>query len=221
VGAIAGANQNGGVALFGVADDFLTAADATVSLFESGELAARWDEPSALAEFSVRGLAGHLVRAVTLTRYVFEEPEPAGEPADAAGSYADAVKTWPDRAGEIRQRGEDAAAAGADALAASYAEGLKGLRDVLSNVSATRRVTSKGRVLSAEDYLTGRAVELIVHADDLAVSIGVDTPALPERLTDAVIAHLVNAARARHGDLAVLRALTRRERDTVEALRVV
>jgi hypothetical protein len=35
-----------------------------------------------------------------------------------------------------------------------------------------------------------------------------------------VISTLVQIARLRHGDMAVLRALTRRERDLVQALRV-
>ncbi len=38
---------------------------------------------------------------------------------------------------------------------------------------------------------------------------------------DLAIEALVDVARVRHGDLAVLRALTRRERDSSEALRVL
>jgi uncharacterized protein (TIGR03083 family) len=207
--------------MFSLADDFLTGAEAIRPLLESDELVAKWDEPSALAEFSVRGLAGHLARGVTVTRYVFEELEPDGEPADGPRSYAHASKRFPDRAAEIRKRGEDTASDGPAALAAWYADGLRGLHKVLPTVAPTRRVTSKGRVLKAEDYIKARAVELIVHADDLAVSLDVATPEMPSTLTEAVIGQLVHAARVRHGDIAVLRALTRRERDTVEALRVI
>jgi hypothetical protein len=39
--------------------------------------------------------------------------------------------------------------------------------------------------------------------------------------TGLVIATLVEVARIRHGDAATIRALTRRERDTVDALRVL
>jgi hypothetical protein len=44
-------------------------------------------------------------------------------------------------------------------------------------------------------------------------------PALPEA-TEIVITTLIGAARARHGDVAVLYALTRRERDLAGALSV-
>jgi hypothetical protein len=64
-------------------------------------------------------------------------------------------------------------------------------------------------------------VELVVHADDLAASVGVE-PTPPQPAATAVaIDVLVGVARVRHGDMAVLRALARRERDTVRALRVL
>ncbi|MDQ3879299.1 MAG: hypothetical protein M3290_13275, partial [Actinomycetota bacterium] len=62
---------------------------------------------------------------------------------------------------------------------------------------------------------------LLVHTDDLAVSIGVPTPEPRPEAADAAIANLVSVARRRHGDTAVLRALTRRERDEGNALRVI
>jgi hypothetical protein len=37
---------------------------------------------------------------------------------------------------------------------------------------------------------------------------------------EIAFANLVEVARVRHGDLAVLRAFTRRERDSVDALRI-
>ena len=61
----------------------------------------------------------------------------------------------------------------------------------------------------------------MVHGDDLAVSLGVDPPLLPPAATGLVIATLVEVARIRHGDIAVVRALARRERDAVDALRVI
>jgi hypothetical protein len=60
----------------------------------------------------------------------------------------------------------------------------------------------------------------VVHADDLAVSVGTDLPTLPPAALQIAISTLVDVARQRHGDLAVLRALSRRERDTLGALRV-
>jgi hypothetical protein len=71
-----------------------------------------------------------------------------------------------------------------------------------------------------DDYLETRLVELVVHDDDLATSVDVPTE-LPGEALELAIDHLVAVARFRHGDLAVVRALARRERDISEALRVI
>jgi hypothetical protein len=52
----------------------------------------------------------------------------------------------------------------------------------------------------------------VVHADDLAVSIGVPTPAFPEEVFGPVRDLLVRLAERRHGQSAVIGALTRSER---------
>jgi phosphoribosyl-ATP pyrophosphohydrolase len=51
--------------------------------------------------------------------------------------------------------------------------------------------------------------------DDLAVSIDVETPELPAEAADLVITTLVRIAAAHHGEVQVLRALSRRERAAV------
>ena len=51
-----------------------------------------------------------------------------------------------------------------------------------------------------------------MHSDDLAVSVGVDTPVLPAEVFDPVRDLLVRLAVARHGQARVVAALTRRER---------
>ena len=75
--------------------------------------------------------------------------------------------------------------------------------------------------MTLDDYLVTRLIELVVHTDDLAVSLDVAAPPIPAAATGLVITTLVEVARIRHGDTAVLRALTRRERDAVAALRVL
>ena len=75
--------------------------------------------------------------------------------------------------------------------------------------------------ISLDEYLKTRLVELLVHVDDLAVSVGLPDPEFPQEAREAVIDVLLGAARRRHGDLAVIRAFTRRERDSVQALRVI
>ena len=72
-----------------------------------------------------------------------------------------------------------------------------------------------------DDYLITRLLEVVVHTDDLAVSLGIEPPDFPRPATAAVIDCLLEVARRRHGDIAVVRAFTRRERDRPEALRVL
>lgn len=207
-------------------DLLLDTARAACDLVASPEVAARWDEPSALPHFRVRGLAGHLVAAGTsvVVRYL-DRPEPGGETIDPATYYVTALTTDdPDAELHrgIRARGEAAAEGGPEALVAEGRRVLDGLAARLAAEPADRKVqVLDGMVLTLDDYLVTRLLELVVHADDLAVSVGVPTPAFDAPVLDPVLDCLVQMGRRRHGDLAVLRALTRRERDDVQALRVL
>jgi len=66
--------------------------------------------------------------------------------------------------------------------------------------------------LRLDDLLITRMMELAVHADDLAVSVGIPTPELPRSAVDTVVDLLSRLAVRRHGATAVLRALSRAER---------
>jgi len=66
--------------------------------------------------------------------------------------------------------------------------------------------------LTLHDFLTTRMMELAVHADDLAVSVGVPTPEFPAAVLEPVVGLLSGLAVRRHGATAVLRALSRAER---------
>ncbi|MGL5911240.1 MAG: maleylpyruvate isomerase N-terminal domain-containing protein, partial [Phycicoccus sp.] len=52
----------------------------------------------------------------------------------------------------------------------------------------------------------------LVHSDDLAASIGVEPPEFPRECADAVLALLASVAARRHGVTAVLRTLSRPQR---------
>jgi hypothetical protein len=77
---------------------------------------------------------------------------------------------------------------------------------------APSHVMLGGRAVPFGDYLGSRVVELLVHADDLAVSVGIAPPEPPAAAIGVALAYLLDAARDVHGDLPVLRAFTRRER---------
>jgi uncharacterized protein (TIGR03083 family) len=197
---------------------------------QRAELAKRFDSPSALAEFSLRGLAGHLRRAMTVVETYLDQPASdrgtGVEVLSGAAYYAGVLPTDQDLDSDfnraIRQRGIEAAPANPDDYVIEWAATAAGLIIRLEQEPADRLVqVYGGLVLTLDEYLATRLVELVVHADDLAVSLGVAPPALPPAATGLVIATLVEVARIRHGDTAVVRALARRERDDLEALRVV
>jgi uncharacterized protein (TIGR03083 family) len=206
---------------------FCETADAAAQLVADPALKERFEGPSALAEFSVRGLAGHLLRSMTSVDGYLDRPAPAGgDVVSAAQYYASVLRGETDINSEfhrsIRRRGIEAAPETPEALPVAWAETAGRLRNRLSGEPADRRVQVFGDlVLTLDDYLVTRLIELVVHADDLAVSLGVEPPPLPAAATGLVIATLVEVARVRYGDTAVLRALARRERDAVGALHVI
>ena len=209
----------------GVRQTFLETGRVAADLLARPEVESAWESPSALPEFTVRGLAGHLLRATGSVTAYLDRDEPDGEPVTAAQYYAVAVDE-PDIHSDvhraIRQRGEDEAAAGYASVRARSYELLEVLAERLAEEPPDRKVRAyKDVVLRIDDYLVTRLIELVVHVDDLAVSVGVPPPDLPPEALGLAIDALVATARLEHGDVAVLRALTRRERDEAEALRVL
>ena len=205
---------------------YLETAATARRLLASDAVASRWDQPSALAEFSVRGLAGHLVRAVTSVVVYLEREVPAGaKPITPAEYYMPAVAEkdiHSELSKAVRTRGEEHAEGGRDALIGRLDEAITYLEKDLDAESPDRLVVVfQEMVLTLDDYLVTRVIELVVHIDDLGVSVGVKPPPIPARAFDLAIHGLVDVARHEHGDVAVIRALARRERDEVEALRVL
>lgn len=206
-------------------DHYLLAADAAVRLLADPAVAARWDEPSALAEFSVRGLAGHLAQQVFHAGNLLAAPAEPGELSTlddhyAAARWVSAIDT-PDNV-LIRERGEQLAADGPVVLVEQATAALTELRIALPAAGADRVVLLPwtGRRLRLDDFLLTRVLELTIHSDDLAVSVDVPTPELPDDSYGPVLALLTRMSVRRYGALALLRALSRRERapQTIAAL---
>ena len=66
--------------------------------------------------------------------------------------------------------------------------------------------------LRRADFLLTRLLEIVVHSDDLAVSVRVATPEFPDEAFEPVRDLLVRLAVRRHGQSAVVGTLSRRER---------
>lgn len=201
-----------------IREAFLTAASSAVALVGEAAVAAAWEKPSALAEFRVSGLAGHLARQVIQAPVVLATPVPDEPPRSllehftgsswTTGSIDDEVNV------NVRRKGEREAAEGQAALVARAAAALEELRPALAAEPVDRvvRLPWAEWSLTLDDYLVTRLVEIAVHNDDLAVSVGLPTPPLPAEVLDPVLDVLTRLAVHRHGPVAVLRALSRAER---------
>ncbi|GAA1720154.1 hypothetical protein GCM10009809_14860 [Isoptericola hypogeus] len=206
---------------------YLEAAARAAVLLADPRVASAWADGSVLAGMTVGALAGHVARSVLQVEWFLDGPlDDTLEATSGVTYYAritDAADPGSDLNRGVRARSEESAAAGPVAVAGDTAAALDRVRDRLLREPADRRVAilhRPGEEMLLDEYLRTRCVELAVHTDDLALSVGADARA-PEAATAVAIDLLVGAGAARHGSLAVLRALTRRERDEVGALRVL
>lgn len=123
----------------------------------------------------------------------------------------------------IRDHAAELAGQGPAALADRFAAMADRLAAAVPTVDPERPVpvwrVAHGATTAA-DYLRTRVVEVVVHADDLACSIGLD-PAVPPEPATVAFEVFVALARARSGDAAVLRAFTRAERADPDTLRAL
>jgi len=204
-------------------DVFLAAAESVRPLIAAPQVAASWEEPSALAEMTVGGLTAHLVYALASINAHPNKPVPETEPIDTvtyyvSGSDTDVISDSVREAVSARSR--EQAQPGPAAVLAGFDDALNRLRIWLPAQTSDRLMRVPiGRCMRLADFLVVRLVEMLVHADDLAVSVDLPAPALTDGSSDALIALFLGMCRRRHGDRAVIRAFTRRERDAVDALR--
>ncbi|MEZ0074673.1 maleylpyruvate isomerase N-terminal domain-containing protein [Planotetraspora sp. GP83] len=202
----------------GIRDDFLITARSAANLLREPAVAAAWSEPSALPEFSVGGLAAHLAYQVLAVRQALAEPPPQEQTITLLEHYGRVEWVGADLDDEINVRirngGEELAAEGPAALAAHVDSAIKELTDGLASAAERPvRVPLWGPwSLTLDDLLITRMMEIAVHSDDLAVSVGIATPAFPQGAVETVIDLLSRLAVRRHGPTAVLRALSRAER---------
>jgi hypothetical protein len=199
-------------------DAYLLAAASAAELLADPAVANLWDKPSALESFTVSALAGHLAGQVFSVAMALKAPESQGEIVSLEGHYSRVLWIDADVDAEIsvaiRQGGETNASDGAAMLAAQTKAAVDEIRELLPAAAADRVVQPPagpwGLVL--DDFLITRMMEISVHSDDLAYSVGIDAPALPPSVLEPVLKLLTSLAVRRHGASAVLRALTRAER---------
>lgn len=112
----------------------------------------------------------------------------------------------------VRERGDQTAAHGPEVLAATVRDTTERLAANLVGDALSQPVrVLDGHTITVERYLATRLVELVVHGDDLAVSVDVELAASPDACR-TVAGILAETAARRGGELAAVRALARRER---------
>ncbi len=203
---------------------YLDVATVAAELLAGPGVVRHWDHQSVLPRFHVRGLAGHLARSILQVEWYLDAEVADARPITASDYYA-ALAGGTDPEAElnvgVRQRGEEVATEGPSALVERTVAALSRLRTRLPAEPRERHVEALGRVLPLDEYLKTRLVEMTVHMDDLALSVGLPPREVPASAYGVAIETLVGVATLRHGPLAILRALTRQERQGTEILRVL
>ena len=174
---------------------------------------------------TVAALAGHLLHSgILMVDEAFAITEvPVGKPITAAR-----LLSWTPLEGEspvhdgVRAFAESQAIKGRDELVerarASLKRGEAAVADASPNMALAFPWTPSLSMTLVE-FLRTRILELVVHGDDLAHSVGVEQ--LPfERDAIDLACHLgVDINLERYGSAAVLRSLFRRDRNSLDALR--
>lgn len=202
---------------------FRQAAGAFAAAVGRPEVEAAWGKPSACAGYTVGTLVGHVNSAIGWLEPLLSAPEPADlTPVALADFYATAkikseedhssplhtaVRTLSEQAG---RRGWEWNAQRFGALAARVLELCEGERpDRLLDLRPIAPIAAR-----LDDFLCTRILEIVVHTDDLSVSVSLDPPEPHPMAADVVLQTAMATARRAHGDLALVRALTRGDRIT-------
>ena len=199
---------------------FPIAGAVALDLIQRAEVCDQWRQPSALPKMSIGALACHLGRQVVRAAEVLPMATDVLPLESADAHYHRAawvMSTSPDDPPNDRSTDDAEAAFGAAALRDRTAGALEEVRRLLT-AGAARDVILipwQGWSLRRGDFLLTRMLEIVVHADDLAISLDIPTPEFPAEVFTPVRDLLVRLAVNRHGQSAVISALTRSERTRV------
>ncbi len=201
----------------------MEAVEAAAALVAHEEVVARWDGPSALTGMTVGALSAHLVRAAGAVLAYLDRTDPAARPDGALMTpvtYFHAAIDSPIHE-RIKEVSASEAASGPAEVAARCAQVAASMRTRFAEEPTDRLVAALGgRMLTLDDFCRTRLIEVLLHLDDLAVSVGVTRPETSGEGPAIVIDVLTGIARMQHGDWGVLHALAREERRRSEVFPV-
>jgi hypothetical protein len=176
-----------------------------------------WSAPSVLAEMTVGAVAGHIFLVLRRALQHLDDPQP--DPSDVApqprrwtwsrvDSEADLQRL---EHLQVRLDGEKVSRWGWAAVVGGYRQRLQEFESRVE-MSEPSAVLVGGLHLSFEHYMATRVVEMLVHADDLGSSAAIQASTPPPASMDVALPLLFSDARSLYGDVAMMRALARRER---------
>jgi len=166
---------------------------------------------------TVGGLAFHLAAQTGNTvRLMPPIPDEGIEEVTVEEHYRRAAWANTDLDGDanvdIRTIADREAGQGFDELVAKVGADLEALPGVLAAADHPVLIPWQGWALSPHDWLVTRLMEILVHSDDLAASLDVATPQFPDEAVRLVLGLLTSVAVERHGQTALVRALSRPQR---------
>ena len=191
------------------------AVTAAAELMSRASVGAAWNKPSALEGMTVGGLAAHIVRGAGATiAYLDRTPvdaTPMGDLLTPVTYFHAAVDS---SVGErIKQVSADESAVGHHAMAARCVDIAAELTRRLADEPEDRLIGALGgRMLTLDDFCRTRLIEVLIHLDDLSVSVGEPRPDTNPLGMTIVIDIVSSIARHVHGDWKVIYALARSER---------
>ena len=194
------------------------ACDLLVDLVAGPEVAAAWDRESSLPGLTVGGLVRHLVsQPESAVEFLRIHPRPPHAETVSLLEIYDRTD-WLDAAIDAEENTSirddfNAMADGGQPHSLEILEESKAaLAGAIAAAGPTTYVPWQDCCISTDDFLVIRLMEIVVHADDLAVSLDRPTPAFDDEALHPVLALLAMLAARRHGQDAVIRALSRAER---------
>ncbi len=197
---------------------FVNACHTAFALASSPEVARAWNKESACAGMTVGGLAHHLLAQASHVVSGLDAPPLPEPPIPLLDHYAraDWVKAGPDDEANlsIRQKSDESATDGHATVLAQAARSLAHLPELLAAPRTPDyiHIPWQGWSLTTDDFLATRSMEVVVHSDDLAASVGLPTPEFPDSIVEHVVHLLTGVALRRHGQEAVVRGLSRPQR---------
>jgi hypothetical protein len=202
-------------------DAYLGTVDWLGGLLGRPDVVGAWPEPSAIVGYTVGGVASHAVHSVLWLEELLKSIEPVGLRTVTVLEYF-----GPDRmegshdadhfSASLRNAAEAFAQTGPKIVNAACITARDDLVGLLTDASVRRAVPVvrvPGGQVPPGEYLRIRVLEIVVHGDDVVCSVaGMSVAGPPADAMATCMGVCLELARARAGDLSILRAFTRRER---------